>query len=258
MISSIVLAAVLLGGSPGGPSEVQEERVEKPILPGDSGYVLKRAREMVELSRTRDAEARTELLLVQSRERLRERETLGSGPFGPEASRVARGLGDSYRQLTLEGAPGTIECGVAEGRDMKPAQKRYLESLASDRSRWERVVSSLPPDERSAQEPVLRVTEEAPGRSQQAEAAGLDFLKKERARKEAVPTPAPERPDAPKPPPAAVPPAPPAPLRPSPDVPSARTDPQLPKSDPERPKKEDDGETPRHAEHHPHPHRPHH
>src|SRR5579872_4854209 len=102
MTSSIVLAAFFLGGLSGAQPSLQEERPEKPVLPGDSGYVLKRAREMVELSRTRDAGARTELLLAQAQERLREREALGAGPSSPEAVRVRRSLGDSYRQLALE------------------------------------------------------------------------------------------------------------------------------------------------------------
>jgi hypothetical protein len=276
MMLSFVLVGVLLRGVfPGVALPVQDERpAEKPVLPGEPGYVEKRAREMVELARCRDAERRMDLVLAQARERLREREAMGPGDFTSEGARVARAQGDSYRELVLDGAAGTIECGVAEGRDMKAAQKRYLERLADDHGRWERVVSSLPPQERSGEQPVLQASSEAPRRSQAAEAAGLEFLKKERARREPAPTAPPEAPESPKP--VSAPPKPsepksprpepearpdpvkPAPVKPdAPQVDPSKPDPAKPTSD--RPRKEDDGDEPRRPEHHPpHPHRPHH
>ncbi|HLY08465.1 MAG TPA: DUF5667 domain-containing protein [Planctomycetota bacterium] len=259
MAVSLVLAGFLLGGSlPLGVLPVQEGAGEKPLLPGDSGYVLKRAREMVELSRCRDAEGRTDLVLRQAQERLREREALGKGPYSPEGAEVARGLGSSYRQLALEGGAGTIECGVAEGRDMKGVQKRYLDGVTSDHERWERVISALPPDDRAKEEKVLDVAGEAPKRSQAAEAAGLEFLKKERARREAIPAPKADRPDPPKPPPAPVNP-PPAPVRTAPETTAPKPDPDSPRTDPDRSRKDDPGDDSRHPEHHPgHTHRPHH
>lgn len=160
-----------------------QEPANRPVLPGDSGYVLKRARELVELSRCRDAEKRTELLLSQSQERLREREAMEHAASTEEGARVARKLGESYRRLALDGGAATLECGVAEGRDMKAAQQRYLERLRGDHERWRDVLSRRPSAE---EEHVLRVLEEAPRRAQAAELAGLEFLRKERARREAL------------------------------------------------------------------------
>jgi hypothetical protein len=277
MMVTLVLAGVLLGEAfPRVALPVQDEKtVEKPVLPGEPGYVLKRAREMVELARCRDAERRTDLVLSQARERLREREAMGPGPFTVEGARVARAQGDAYRDLTLGGGAGTIECGVAEGRDMKAAQKRYLERVSDDRGRWERMISSLPPHERAGEESVLEVSSEAPRRSQAAEAAGLDFLKKEKARREPAPVTPPETPEPPKTPPAPPKPSEARPARPEPEAarpepskteavkPDApKSDPSKPdptKSDPDHPRKEEGGDDSRRPEHHPpHPHRPHH
>jgi hypothetical protein len=247
MTLSIVLAGLLLG--------TQEP---KPVLPGESGYVLQRAREMVHLATCREAEGRMDLLLAQSQERLREREAMGTGPFSRERERVARSLGESYRHLALEGGAGTIECGVAEGRDMKAAQARYLEALSGNQERWERVIASLPPGERSGEEPVLRVPEEAPKRSREAEAAGLDFLRKERERRESAPAlPAP-RTEPPKPTPAPVPAAVPPPAPPPPGSAPPRAEPQISKPEEDHPRKEDTPDASKHPEHHSHPHRPHH
>lgn len=264
MTLSIVLAGLLLAA-----------QGDKPIVPGDPGYVLKRAQEMVELSRCREADGRMDLLLAQSRERLREREAMGAGPFDPESARIARGLGESYRHLVLDGGSGTLECGVAEGRDMKAAQSRYLQAVSSDHERWQRLLSSLPADDRVREGAVLRVPEEAPGRSREAEAAGLDFLKKEQERRKAAaapPAPRPESPQAPPgpalPPPSPAPrPLPPAPApetsKPTLDPPKPVLDPSKPtpdpsKPDPDRPGKDDAGDSSHRLEHHSHPHRPHH
>jgi hypothetical protein len=230
MTTLLFLAGTLLGVA----LPVQAEKgPEKPVLPGEPGYVLKRAREMVELARCRDAEGRTDLLVSQARERLREREALGAAPLGGERAAVARGLGDSYRHLALEGGAGTLECGVAEGRPMHEAQSRYLERIAEDRVRWEKLVSSLHPRDRSREEAVLEVASEAPHRARAARAAGLEFLEKERARRAANRALRQEAPEPPRP--------------------------ERSKPEAERPRKDEGTEMPAHPEHHPpHPHRPHH
>src|SRR5262249_11687953 len=103
----MLLSAVLSGALFGLAAPVQDEKPGgKPVLPGEPGYVLKRAREMVELAHCRDAERRTDLLLTHARERLHEREVLGAGPFTAEGDGVARSLGNSYRRLALDGGAG--------------------------------------------------------------------------------------------------------------------------------------------------------
>src|SRR5512140_97066 len=72
------------------PKEIPEAR---PLLPGESGHILKMTRELLELAKTRDSERRMDVFLRQARERLREREALEKVPSAPERDRLGRGLG---------------------------------------------------------------------------------------------------------------------------------------------------------------------
>jgi len=231
MMATLIVATFCAVAAPPSPAQAVQDAAEaKPLVPGDSGYVIKRARELVDLARCRDAAGRTDLLLGQSRERLREREAMGNGLLAADAGSVAKSLGESYRHLALEGGAGTIECGVAEGHDMKEAQRRYLEGLRADRDRWDRLLVSLPAEDRIREEHVLQVAEEAPQRSRDAEAAGLAFLKRERVRRDSPP-----------------------------EQDKARQDPDPVRKETENPRKEEEKESPHPPEHHPpHPHRPHH
>jgi hypothetical protein len=235
IVIPMVLSGILMS------AQAAPETEEKLVLPGEPGYVLKRAREVVALARSRDAGARTDLLLGQSRERLKEREALAPGPRSPEGDSVARGLAKAYGNLTLAGAPGTIECGVAEGRDMREVQNRYLEATRREHERWEKILASASPEERGESDAVLRVASLASGRAAEAQAAGLEFLKKERARREGLVPP-------PIPPPAPRPPSNPDPPRPEREANKTEADPV---------RKTPEGNSHASEHHPPHPHRPH-
>jgi len=157
----------------------------RPVLPGESGHILKMTREMLELAKTHDSERRVDLFLRQARERLREREALEQAAPAPERDRLGRGLGDSYAKLAGTGATGAIECGAAEGRDMSAAAARYVGAARQNQEGWSRLAGAQPPDERPHYDGALTVAAKAPERVREAQEAGRAFAAQERDREAA-------------------------------------------------------------------------
>jgi len=270
ILTAVVLSLQgLLGqAEPSAPKETSETR---PLLPGESGHILKMTREMLELAKTRDSERRMDLFLRQAQERLREREALEKTAPAPERDRLGRGLGDSYAKLTATGAAGAIECGAAEGRDMSAAASRYVLAARGHEESWTRLAGAQPPQERPHYEGALEVGPKAPERVREAQEAGKSFAAQERAREEARsrerdrdhPPEAPKTPETPKGTSEAV--------RGTPGGDRKDKDPKDAPADPsgKEDRKEDrkadrkeesaqDPKDPKTPEHHPtHPHRPH-
>jgi hypothetical protein len=238
--------------SPQAPAP-EEAREPRPVLPGESGHILKMTREMLDLAKTRDSERRMDLFLRQAQERLREREALEKSAPASERDRLGRGLGDSYAKLTGIGAAGAIECGAAEGRDMSGAATRYVLAARRHQETWSRLAGAQPPEERPRYEGALAVSSKALERVQEAQEAGKAFLAQERARDEARSRErehekTPEVPKAPAPPKGPSEP-------PSPPSEPGRRDPDGDRKDKER---KEDAKEPKAPEHHEtHPHRPH-
>jgi hypothetical protein len=264
---SIALGLALALGTLRAAAQAEENGQSRPIVPGESGHILKMTREMVDLARSHDPERRMELFLRQGGERLREREALGSETSTPEKRAVALQLGRSYEHLVSRGAGGAVECGAAEGRDMNPAVLRFGEVTRGHHEAWTRVLASLPAEDRPHYDGALRAAGQGHLRAHEARKTGLLFLgevrakeeaqkrERERERARAVPElrPGPERKPAPLP-------EGPGPLikRP-PELPRTPAEHERPLPKPE-PKPEPDPNAPPHVKethHPPHPHRPH-
>jgi hypothetical protein len=233
------LPGLLAQAEPSAPASTpQETRESRPVLPGESGHILKLTREMLDLAKTRDSERRMDLFLRHARERLREREALEKAAPAPERDRLGRGLGDSYAKLTGVGAAGAIECGAAEGRDMSAAAARYVEAVRRHGAAWSRIAGAQLPEERRHYEGALAVSAKAHERVREAQEAGKAFVAQERAK-------APEESRTP-----AVPPK--GPME------QGHRDADLNRKDKDRKDDREEPKEPKAPEHHPtHPHRPH-
>jgi len=272
---ALVLSGLVAQGA-SAPAEGGQEA--RPTLPGEKGHILKMTREMLDLVKTHDSERRMDLFLRQAQERLKEREALEKAAAGPEKDRVGRGLGESYTKLVGTGAAGAIECGVAEGRDMKVASSRYIEAAERNREAWVKIAGLLSPEERPHYEAALAVSGHAARRVEEAQEAGRTFLALERAKAEArAREKSPDDPKAPSP--AEKPKTPDSKEKgesPSPSTEPGRRDPEVDRKDRDRKDppagdpplrgdqkdkdqpRNDNREEPKPDRHMNHPHRPHH
>jgi hypothetical protein len=183
---SITLCLAMVLGTVRAGAQAEEAGQPRPIIPGESGHILKMAREMVELARSHDPERRMDLFLRHGGERLREREALGSQASTPEKRAVALQLGRSYEHLVSHGAGGAVECGAAEGRDMNAAVARFGEVTRGHHEAWMRVLSSVPAEDRPHYDGALQAAGQGHQRANEARNTGLLFLGEVRSREEAL------------------------------------------------------------------------
>jgi hypothetical protein len=263
MTMSIAVYLALVLGTLKTAAQADENGQSRPIVPGERGHVLKMTREMVELARSHDPERRMDLFLSQGKERLREREALGTAAPTPENRAIALQLGRSYEHFVSHGAGGAIECGAAEGCEMSSAVVRFGEVTRGHHEVWMRVLSSVPAEDRHHYEGALNASGRGEQRAQEARKTGLLFLGEVRAREEAqkrererersaaVPRPRPDSERKPAPLPEG-----PGPLiRRPPEPPRPPVEPDRPLPRPESPPDPPPQEKEMH--HPPHPHRPH-
>lgn len=263
MTLMVLVLSVMLQAAAGSdrPAASTQAGSSSTVAPGQPGHVLKMTREMVELAKSHDPDRRTNLFLRYARERLKEREALGT------AGGSSR-LGEAYDRLVDRGAAGAIECGAAEGRDMDGAVFRYSDSTRRHHDRWSGVVTRAPAEDRHFDEVALETSAHGFERAREAQKTGQLFaveewmkekaLERERERLRKPETPAPPRPAAPpeeKPAPP-LPPTADAPKRPPAGPPASDPNAKGPDKETPAPPPTDPEARPR--EHHNHqPHHPH-
>lgn len=178
------------------PADLAQER---PVMPGEAGHILKMTREMVQLGTTRNPDQRVDLFLRAAEERVRELH--GIDPV--KGSSFPRALGWSYEALVGGGALGAIESGAARGKDMTASSLHYAEATAKHEESLKRLLERIPPEERSAYDHALDLSQHGREHAQEAlehgqwlknEAERANRAKKPEGGKEKVEEPAnPER-----------------------------------------------------------------
>jgi len=157
---------------------------DRPALPGEAEHILKMTKEMIQIGTTRDPDQRVDLFLRAAEERVRELRAMDSGNARP----MPRAVGWSYEALVGGGALGAIENGAAKGRDMSAASLRYAEATAKHGETWKRYLESLPPEERSAYDHALDLSQHGREHAQEAQERGRS-QKNERERENLPPKP---------------------------------------------------------------------
>src|ERR1041384_1969054 len=112
----------------------------RTVVPDDRDHLRKMTGELIQLARTKDANAKVDLFLKLGEERAKELEkTQADGK-----STYYDALGKSYEKHVTKGAGGAIENGAANGKDMSAACGRYAQATSKHAAVLERVLASAP------------------------------------------------------------------------------------------------------------------